>query len=57
MLSGLTATMTNGINSLCTHGNCGGSYSYLTTTTQTDLNGDSTSPIAEGYCYGYTIHH
>lgn len=55
-ISGLTQTMSNGINALCTHGNCGSTYGYLSPKTQTDLAGDSTSVTNDSYCYGYTIY-
>lgn len=56
MLSGLNQTMTNGISGLCSHGNCGDTYGYLSGKVQSDLSGDNTSAIADGYCYGYTIY-
>lgn len=56
MLSGVTATMTNGNNGLCTHGYCGSSYGYLSSTTQSDVHGDSIGATSDGYCYGYTIY-
>jgi hypothetical protein len=55
MLSGLTATMTNGFQGLCEHGNCGQTWAYIQSRTYTNA-GDGTSAIQDGFCYGYTIY-
>ncbi len=57
MLSGLTATMTNGLGTwqaLCIHGNCWGIYDFIPS--RTVPSSDSALPYADGFCYGYTIY-